>query len=103
MGVSEVSLREITDENREAVVALRIAESQEGVVSSVADSLLEAEETPEGNPWYRAIYADDEAVGFVMLSWERDPRPTANHWAVVPLEAADRRASIRVAGTAAKP
>jgi hypothetical protein len=38
--VSKVSLREITDENREAVVALSIAESQEGVVSSVADSLL---------------------------------------------------------------
>ena len=54
--MSEVSRREITEENREAVVALRIAESQEGVVSSVADSLLEAEETPEGNPWYRAIY-----------------------------------------------
>ena len=31
--VSKVSLREITDENREAVVALRIAESQEGVVA----------------------------------------------------------------------
>ena len=73
--MSKVSLREITDENREAVVALRIAESQEGVVSSVADSLLEAEETPEGNPWYRAIYADDEAVGFVMLSWEVTPAP----------------------------
>lgn len=73
--MSDVSLHEVTDENREAVVALRIAESQEGVVSSVADSLLEAEETPEGNPWYRAIYADDEAVGFVMLSWEVTPAP----------------------------
>jgi diamine N-acetyltransferase len=73
--VSKVSLREITDENREAVVALRIAESQEGVVSSVADSLLEAEETPEGNPWYRAVYADDEAIGFVMLSWDVTPAP----------------------------
>jgi len=46
--VSKVSLREITDETREAAVGLRIAESQEGVVSTVADSLLEAEETPGG-------------------------------------------------------
>jgi hypothetical protein len=63
MGVSGVSLREITDQNRAAVVALRIAASQEAYVSSVADSLEEARETPEGNPWYRAIYADDQPVG----------------------------------------
>ena len=31
MGVSGVSLCEITDQNREAVVALRIAASQEGM------------------------------------------------------------------------
>ena len=75
MGVSGVSLREITDQNREAVVALRIAASQKGYVSSVADSLEEARDTPEGNPWYRAIYADDEPVGFVMLSWNVTPDP----------------------------
>ena len=50
MNASVVSLREITDENREAVVALRIAESQEGVVSSVADSLLEARRPRKGTP-----------------------------------------------------
>jgi len=75
MGVSGVSLREITDQNREAVVALRIAASQEAYVSNVADSLEEARETPEGSPWYRAIYADDQPVGFVMLSWNVTPDP----------------------------
>jgi diamine N-acetyltransferase len=75
MGVSRVSLREITDQNREEVIALRIAASQEGYVSSVADSLEEARDTPEGNPWYRAIYADDQPVGFVMLSWNVIPDP----------------------------
>ena len=74
-GASRVSLREITDQNREAVVALRIAASQEGYVSSVADSLEEACETPEGSPWYRAIYADEQPVGFVMLSWNVTPDP----------------------------
>jgi RimJ/RimL family protein N-acetyltransferase len=75
MGVSGVSLREITDQNREAVVALRIAASQEAYVSSVADALEEARETPKGSPWYRAIDADDQPVGFVMLSWNVTPDP----------------------------
>jgi diamine N-acetyltransferase len=75
MDASAVSLREITDQNHEAVVALRIAASQEGYVSSVEDSLAEARDTPEGNPWYRAIYAGDQPVGFVMLSWNVTPDP----------------------------
>jgi len=73
--MSRVSLREITDQNREAVLALRIAPAQEGYVSTIADSLEEALETPEGNPWYRAIYADGRPVGFVMLSWNVTPDP----------------------------
>jgi diamine N-acetyltransferase len=72
---SGVAFREITDENREAVLALRIADVQEGYVNTVADCILEAEKTPEGNPWYRAIYAGGEPVGFVMLSWNVTPDP----------------------------
>ena len=70
-----VVLRAITDANRHEVVALRIAASQEGYVTGVADSLEEARETPEGNPWFRAVYADDQPVGFVMLSWDVTPAP----------------------------
>jgi GNAT superfamily N-acetyltransferase len=70
-----VSLREVTDENRKAVLALRVAPGQDRFVSSVAESLEEARETPEGNPWYRAIYADDRPVGFLMLSWNVPPGP----------------------------
>jgi diamine N-acetyltransferase len=70
-----VVLRPITDQNRDEVVALRIAPFQEGYVSGVADSLDEARETPEGNPWCRAVYADDQPVGFVMLSWDVAPDP----------------------------
>ena len=73
--MSTFDLREITDVNREAVLALRIASSQEGYVNTVVDCLLEAERIPEGNPWYRAIYADGEPVGFVMLSWNVTPDP----------------------------
>jgi diamine N-acetyltransferase len=75
MSVSGVSLEEITDRNREAVIGLRVAASQDAYVSSVADSLEEARDSPEGNPWYRAIYADGRPVGFVMLSWNVTPDP----------------------------
>jgi ribosomal protein S18 acetylase RimI-like enzyme len=70
-----ISLREITDDNVESVRALRTTPEQEHFVSTVDYSLREAAEHPEGSPWYRAIYADDEPVGFVMLSWDVVPQP----------------------------
>jgi diamine N-acetyltransferase len=73
--MSVVSLREIGDGNRDDVLALRVTPVQARFVSSVAESLREAEETPEGKPWYRAVYADDQPVGFVMLSWNVTPEP----------------------------
>jgi diamine N-acetyltransferase len=63
-----VSLREITDDNRAAVLALAVAPGQEQFVENIADSLDEAAETPDACPWYRAIYAGDEPVGFVMIT-----------------------------------
>ena len=70
-----MTLREIGDENREAVVALRVSEAQQRFVGGVPESIAEAANTPEANPWYRAIYAGDQPVGFVMLSWDVTPRP----------------------------
>jgi diamine N-acetyltransferase len=68
-----VELREITDENRDAVCALAVRPDQERFVASVALSLHHAATTPEGEPWYRAVYSGDEPVGFVMLSWNVPP------------------------------
>ena len=70
-----ITLREITEDNLEAVLAVRTTTAQEQFVSTVRYSLREAAETPEGNPWYRAVYADERPVGFVMLSWDCEPRP----------------------------
>ena len=70
-----IELREVTDANREAVIALHAGPAEGRFVSSVADSIEEAEETPEGSPWYRAVYLDGEPVGFVMLSWDVTPQP----------------------------
>jgi diamine N-acetyltransferase len=70
-----VHLREITDTNGGAVRALHVAPGQDLFVAGVAESIDEAAVTPEGSPWYRAIYAGDEPVGFVMLSWNVVPAP----------------------------
>lgn len=75
MSSPAVTLREITDENREAVARLRVAPGQERFVASVEKSFRDAAEAPEANPWYRAIYAGGEPVGFVMLSWDVTPAP----------------------------
>ncbi|WIV55572.1 GNAT family N-acetyltransferase [Amycolatopsis nalaikhensis] len=71
--MSSVRLVEITDENRDAVCALRVRPGQERFVASVARSLEDAASTPEAEPWFRAVYADGEPVGFVMLSWNVPP------------------------------
>ncbi len=70
-----VTLREITDDNRDIVLALSVAPRQERFVGSVRDALDLAAEYPQANPWYRAVYADDEPVGFVMVSWNVPPQP----------------------------
>ena len=73
--MASIELREITDTNRGAVVAIHAGPAEGRFVSSVADSLEEAAGTPEGNPWYRAVYLEGEPVGFVMLSWNVTPQP----------------------------
>ena len=70
-----VTLREITEANLDSVLEVRTTPEQERFVSTVADSIAEAAANPQGNPWYRAVYADDHPVGFVMLSWDVEPQP----------------------------
>lgn len=70
-----ISLREITEDNAGAVQALRTLPEQERFVSSVVTSLEEAAQVPQANPWFRAVYADERPVGFVMLAWNVDPQP----------------------------
>ena len=70
-----VTLREMTDANTEAVLALRLEAEQERFVGSVQDALDDAASYPQANPWYRAVYAGDVPVGFVMVSWNVTPQP----------------------------
>jgi diamine N-acetyltransferase len=65
-----VSLRPLSESNRQAVEALRVSPSQERYVSSVADSLREAAEHPDAHAQYWAVYDGDTPVGFVMIADE---------------------------------
>jgi GNAT superfamily N-acetyltransferase len=73
----ELELREVTpevlDELRTHVVLP--PHQREWVGGTVDDSLQEAAELPEGNPWPRGVYVDGVPAGFVMLSWDVVPDP----------------------------
>jgi diamine N-acetyltransferase len=64
----QVTLREITSETVRAVTKLSVAADQQGFVATNAVSLSQALFSDEA--WYRAIYADEELAGFVMLADE---------------------------------
>ena len=65
-----ITLRPLDDANRDAVLALRVSPEQLAFVSSVEDSLREAEEDPGGRAIQWALYDDEIPVGFVMISDE---------------------------------
>ena len=65
-----VSLRPLSESNRQAVEALRVSPEQERFVSGVAESLAQAAEHPDAHALYWAVYAEDTPVGFVMIADE---------------------------------
>jgi diamine N-acetyltransferase len=65
---SVVTLREITDSNHAEVLRLAVTPEQSEFVDGVAASLEEAADTPAAHPWFRAIYADETPVGFIMIT-----------------------------------
>jgi diamine N-acetyltransferase len=65
----DVSLREVTRENVDDVLALQVAPEQASYVATNAKSIAQAHFEPLA--WFRAIYAGDQPVGFAMV--HRDP------------------------------
>src|SRR5687768_10555288 len=63
---STISLREITKENLRDILKLKVATEQERFVAPNAVSIAQAY-FDRDVAWFRAIYADDTPVGFVML------------------------------------
>jgi len=62
---SKVSLKEITPETVRTICSLKVSESQDKFVAPNAISIAQAYFEPMA--WFRAIYADDTPVGFIML------------------------------------
>jgi GNAT superfamily N-acetyltransferase len=70
-----VAFREIDEQTLAAVLGVTLSPEQEPFVGTVSEALDEARETPEGKPWYRAVFDGELAVGFVMISWDVPPNP----------------------------
>lgn len=66
-----ITLREVTAQSVRAICRLLVAPHQQGFVAPNAISIAEAYFARE-RAWFRAVYADETPVGFVMLSDEPD-------------------------------
>lgn len=62
---STVSLREVTADTVREICRLEVSESQKGFVAANAISIAQAYFEPKA--WFRAIYADETPVGFLMI------------------------------------
>ena len=99
LGDGDVVLRPVTGENRAALEALRVATAQRAFVSSVTDSLAEAEQNADANPLVFGLYDRETPVGFVMIADEVDDPDYIAHylWKLL----IDERFQRRGFGTAA--
>lgn len=69
-----IELREVDEVVREELVRkVVMTDDQLRFVSDVEESIQEAAEVPEANPWYRGVYDDGVPVGFVMIAWDVPP------------------------------
>jgi RimJ/RimL family protein N-acetyltransferase len=82
---AEVTLIEVTTENVGPVTRLRTHKTQERFVATMAETFVDAlfPEIIEGAPvvpWLRAVFADGELVGFVMLALRTAHHPEPYLW-----------------------
>jgi diamine N-acetyltransferase len=74
---SEVSLREITEATLSSILKLNVTEAQTKFVASNSISIAQAYFSKIA--WFRAIYADDTPVGFLMLE-DQPEKPEYYLW-----------------------
>ena len=65
-GPEKVSLRDVTKDTLQSVLDLKVSPDQEMFVATNAKSIAQAHF--HENAWFRAVYAGDTPVGFVMIS-----------------------------------
>jgi len=63
-----ISFKEVTKENLGRIATLSVFDHQKDQVASNSYSIAQAHY--EENAWFRGIYKDDQAVGFVMLDFD---------------------------------
>ena len=73
-----ISLREVTKENWVQCIKLKLAPEQEGLVASNADSIAESKFEPHYVP--RAIYNNEQVVGFLMYCPEIETEEKNLYW-----------------------
>lgn len=66
---AKVTLREVTEETLWSILRLDVSEDQKRFVAPNSVSIAQAYFSD--NLWFRAIYADETPVGFVMLSLDQ--------------------------------
>jgi diamine N-acetyltransferase len=74
---SQVTLKEVTAKTVRAICNLSVTETQSNFVAPNAVSIAQAYFEPKA--WFRAIYADDIPIGFVML-FDNPEKPTYYLW-----------------------
>lgn len=72
-----LTLREITKDTVRLITALKVSAEQTNFVADNATSIAEAYFEPKA--WFRAIYADETPVGFLML-YDDPEVPTYYLW-----------------------
>jgi diamine N-acetyltransferase len=70
-----ITLREVTAETVHAICDLKVADHQRNFVAPNAVSIAQAY-FERDNAWFRAVYADETPVGFLML----DDDPSASEY-----------------------
>jgi diamine N-acetyltransferase len=75
--VTTLTLREITKDTARLITALKVSAEQTHFVADNATSIAEAYFEPKA--WFRAIYADEMPVGFLML-YDDPEEPTYYLW-----------------------
>ena len=76
-----LTLREITEETVDSILNLKVSPAQEQFVANNAVSLAQAHFSKYA--WFRAIYADETPVGFILLydnAWALGARRLACWW-----------------------
>ena len=86
--MAEVTLRQVTKETVWSVMDLEVAEDQGHLVAPNSMSIAEAYFEPKA--WFRAICADEEPVGFIMLYDDPDT-PKYYLWRMMLAEGQQRK------------